>query len=55
MSRVGFADHHTPAGHAGYIRSTPVVGAREFVGTHVGPTSTGWAWRQNIDIRSRTF
>ncbi len=58
MSRVGCSNHHTPAGHAGYIRSTPVVGAGEFVGTQVGPTSTGWVWRQklvNIDIRSRTF
>lgn len=58
MSRVGCGNHHTPAGHAGYVRSTPLVGAGEYVGTQLGPTSTGWVWRQkivNIDIRSRTF
>lgn len=57
MSRVGCNNHHTPAGHAGYIRSTPIVGAGEFVGTQLGPTSTGYVWRQqlvNIDIRSTT-
>lgn len=57
MSRVGCNNHHTPAGHAGYIRSTPMIGAGEFVGTQIGPTSTGWVWRQklvNIDIRSQT-
>lgn len=57
-SRAGCANHHTPAGHSGYIRSTPMVGAGEYVGTQTGPTSTGWVWRQklvNIDVRSRTF
>ncbi len=56
MSRVGCNNHHTPAGHAGYIRSTPLVGAGEYVGTQIGPTSTGWVWRQklvNIEIRSK--
>jgi regulator of protease activity HflC (stomatin/prohibitin superfamily) len=58
LSRVGCDNHHTPPGKAGYIRSTPMVGAGEYVGTQVGPTSTGWVWRQkieNIDIRSRTY
>jgi regulator of protease activity HflC (stomatin/prohibitin superfamily) len=58
LSRVGCANHHTPAGHAGYVRSKPLVGAGEFVGTQIGPTSTGWVWRQsmiNIDIRPRTY
>ena len=27
LSRVGCQNHHTEAGHAGYIRSTPFVGA----------------------------
>jgi regulator of protease activity HflC (stomatin/prohibitin superfamily) len=58
MSRVGCSNHHTPPGHAGYVRSTPMIGAGEFVDTQIGPTSTGWVWRQkleNIDIRSRTY
>lgn len=57
MSRVGCANHHTQPGSAGYIRSKPLVGAGEFIGTQVGPTSTGWAWRldvMNIDIRPKT-
>lgn len=58
LSRVGCQNHHTPPGHAGYIRSTPFVGAGEYVGNQIGPTSTGFVWRQklvNIDIRSKTF
>ena len=58
MSRAGCSNHHTPPGFAGYIRSQPLVGAGEFVGTLVGPASTGWVWRQkvvNIDIRPRTY
>ncbi len=58
MSAVGCANHHTPAGHVGYVKSQPVLGAGEFVGTQQGPTSTGWVWRQdvtNIDVRTRTF
>ena len=58
MSRVGCANHHTPPGYEGYIRSKPLVGAGAFVGTQVGPTSTGWVWRQevvSIDMRPRTF
>lgn len=58
LFRMGCDNHHTPAGHAGYIRSTPFVGAGEYVGNQIGPTSTGLVWRQklvNIDIRSKTF
>ena len=58
LSRMGCANHHTPPGHEGYIRSTPLIGAGAFVGTQEGPTSTGWVWRQkvvNIDMRPRTF
>lgn len=57
-SRVGCANHHTPPGHVGYVKSIPVLGAGQFVGTQQGPTSTGWVWRQqviNIDVRPRTF
>jgi len=58
LSRVGCGNPHTPAGNVGYIKSVPLFGAGEFVGTQVGPTSTGWVWRQelvNIDVRTRTF
>lgn len=58
ISAIGCGNHHTPAGHVGYIRSQPILGAGEFVGIQEGPTSTGWVWRQeitNIDVRTRTF
>ncbi|MCA9674963.1 MAG: hypothetical protein H6709_21125 [Kofleriaceae bacterium] len=58
VAYAGCANHHTPAGHVGYIKSRPFLGAGEFVGTQTGPTSTGFRWRLevvNIDIRPRTF
>ena len=58
LSKVGCANHHTPPGNVGYIRSVPFFGAGEFVGVQKGPTSTGWVWRQevvNIDVRPRTY
>jgi len=58
LSRVGCVNVHTPPGYVGYVRSEPFFGAGEFVGTQVGPTSTGWVWRQhvvNIDVRRRTY
>lgn len=58
LSKVGCVNVHTPAGHVGYVRSKPLFGSGEFVGTQVGPTSTGWVWRQhvvNIDVRRRTY
>ncbi|HUS62885.1 MAG TPA: SPFH domain-containing protein [Kofleriaceae bacterium] len=58
ISKMGCANHHTPAGHVGYVKSRPIMGAGEFVGTQKGPTSTGWVWRQevvNIDVRTRTY
>jgi len=58
LSFVGCANHHTPPGHVGYVKSRPLLGAGEFVGIQRGPTSTGWVWRQdvtNIDVRTRTF
>jgi hypothetical protein len=58
LSRVGCANHHTPPGNVGYIRSVPFFGAGEFVGVQTGPTSTGFVWRQevvNIDIRPHTY
>ena len=41
LSKVGCANHHTPPGFEGYIRSKPLVGAGSFEGTQQGPTSTG--------------
>jgi hypothetical protein len=58
LSRVGCANHHTPPGHIGYLKSVPILGAGEYIGIQRGPTSTGWVWRQevvNIDVRTRTF
>lgn len=58
ISKIGCANHHTPAGTVGYVKSRPIMGAGEFVGTQKGPTSTGWVWRQevvNIDVRTRTY
>jgi SPFH domain / Band 7 family len=58
LSRVGCANHHTPPGHVGYLKSRPLFGAGEFIGVQKGPTSTGWVWRQevvNIDVRPRTY
>jgi regulator of protease activity HflC (stomatin/prohibitin superfamily) len=58
LSRVGCANHHTPPGHVGYVKSRPLVGAGEFIGIQKGPTSTGWVWRLdvvNVDVRTRTF
>jgi regulator of protease activity HflC (stomatin/prohibitin superfamily) len=58
FSRVGCANHHTPPGHEGYVRSKPIAGAGKFVGILRGPTSTGWVWRQdviNIDVRTQTY
>jgi hypothetical protein len=58
VAYVGCSNHHTPAGHVGYIKSKPFVGAGEFIGIQSGPTSTGFRWRLelvNIDVRPRTF
>lgn len=58
LTYAGCRNHHTPAGHVGYIKSRPMLGAGEFVGIQTGPTSTGFVWRLeivNIDVRPRTF
>jgi hypothetical protein len=58
IAYAGCRNHHTPAGHVGYIKSTPFASAGEFRGTQTGPTSTGFRWRLqvvNIDVRPRTF
>ena len=58
VAYAGCRNHHTPAGHVGYIKSRPFLSAGEFIGVQSGPTSTGLAWRLelvNIDVRPRTF
>jgi hypothetical protein len=58
LKQAGCVNEPTPAGHEGYIKSNPLFGAAEFVGTQTGPTSTGLVWRQvvvNIDMRPRTY
>lgn len=58
IGSVGYGNHHTPAGHQGYVRTNPFVTAAEFVGVQTGPSSTGLVWRRqvvNIDMRARTF
>ncbi len=58
VAMVGCVNRHTPAGHEGYLKSVPFAAAGAYVGTQIGPTSTGWVWRQevvNIDMRPRTF
>jgi hypothetical protein len=58
IAYAGCRNHHTPAGHVGYIKSRPFLGAGEFVDIQTGPTSTGFAWRLevvNIDVRPRSF
>lgn len=58
VAYAGCNNHHTPAGHVGYIKSRPFLGAGEFVAVQTGPTSTGFRWRLqvvNIDVRPRTF
>jgi len=59
LSRIGCANHHTPAGYEGYIKSEPLFAGAEFLGIQQdAPASTGWVWRQrvtNIDFRPRTY
>ena len=56
---VGGTNPHTPAGYEGYVFHQPMLfGQRENVAVQVGPTSTGWVWRQyaiNIDMRPATY
>ena len=58
IAYAGCRNRHTPAGHVGYIKSRPFLGAGEFVTIQTGPISTGFSWRLevvNIDVRPRTF
>src|SRR5262245_44740441 len=58
LTWIGCENHHTPAGHVGYVKSRPILGAGHCIDIQKGPTSTGWVWRQdvtNIDVRTRTY
>lgn len=56
---VGCSNARTGAGHEGYVFHDPLfLGKRAYVGTQVGPASTGLVWRQyvqNIDMRPQTY
>ncbi len=38
----------TPGGYVGYVTQGAVFGHREYIGTQVGPTSTGKMWMANV-------
>ncbi|RLB55976.1 MAG: hypothetical protein DRJ42_04625 [Deltaproteobacteria bacterium] len=49
----------TPEGYEGYIMHRPLyMGRSHYVGSQVGPTSTGVVWRQyaiNVDVRPKNY
>ena len=59
LSLVGCANETTPEGFVGYVHHVPLIfGKGGFVGTQVGPTSTGVVWRQyvtNVDVRAKNY
>ncbi len=42
------------SGFAGYVYSKPIFGQNEFKGILIGPSSTGWVWRQEVSKVSIT-
>ncbi len=54
----GSHNFYTPAGYVGYVTRGAVVGKTEYVGTQVGPTSTGLGWMLhgiNISVTPYTY
>jgi len=54
----GSHNFETPAGYVGYITRGAVVGKTEYVGTQVGPTSTGLGWMLhgiNVSVTPYTY
>ena len=56
----GIENNSVPAGHEGYQVNKPLlIGKHEYVGTLVGPKSTGMTWRDFvdpvIDMRPKTY
>jgi hypothetical protein len=58
-SLAGCTNETTPEGFEGYILHKPLwFGRSHYVGTQIGPTSTGVVWRQfvvNIDVRPKNY
>lgn len=55
----GCSNESTSEGHVGYIYHQPLVfGEARYVGTQVGPTSTGVAWQLyviNVDVSAKNY
>jgi len=55
----GCGNESTDEGHVGYVYHQPLIfGEAGYVGTQVGPTSTGVVWRQyviNVDVRAKNY
>jgi regulator of protease activity HflC (stomatin/prohibitin superfamily) len=45
---VGSTNCETPAGYVGYVTQGSVFGKKQFIGTQVGPTSTGRMWLGHV-------
>jgi len=52
MSNAG--NERVPAGYAGYVYSKPIFGQSSFKSVLVGPSSTGFVWRQKVILTSIT-
>lgn len=56
---AGCTNQTTPEGFEGYLVHEPLaIGAAHYVGSQVGPTSTGLVWRQyvvNVDMRPKNY
>ncbi|MBW2462628.1 MAG: hypothetical protein JRH11_13345, partial [Deltaproteobacteria bacterium] len=59
MSLGACTNETTPEGYEGYIMHRPLyVGRSHYVGSQIGPTSTGVVWRQyaiNVDVRPKNY
>lgn len=42
------------SGFAGYVYEKPIFGQNKFIGILIGPSSTGWVWRQEVSKVSIT-
>jgi regulator of protease activity HflC (stomatin/prohibitin superfamily) len=58
LSGCGYHNVETPAGYVGYVTQGSIAGSAKFVGTQVGPTSSGLGWLYeviNISVTPYTF
>ena len=54
----GSSNFNTPAGYVGYVTRGAIVGKTQYVGTQVGPTSTGLGWMLrgiNVSVTPYTY